>query len=173
MFAEVAAAKPANIDAHLGVAQTSYQLDDLDAALSAYRKGLSVDHSNLRAINDLSWILAEAGGDANLQESIELANRGVEYYPADSHLLDTRGVVLSKLGRLDQAVVDLKRAIDFAQNMPVTRAHAMIHLAEVYKKKGDTNLARQQLENARTIDREQQILSEKDRVRIADLLAGL
>ncbi|MEE9295008.1 MAG: tetratricopeptide repeat protein [Phycisphaerae bacterium] len=173
LFEEVVAAESTNVEARLGIAQTAYQVSDHEAAVEAYREVLALDQANHRALNDLSWILAESGGDPQLAQSIKLADRGVEYYPADPHLRDTRGVVLFKIGRLDEAVEELERAIDFAQDLPTTRARAMIHLAEVYKKQGASSLARKQLQQAQAIDREHQNLSEEERAKIAELLAGL
>lgn len=171
LFEQVVARDSRNIPAYLGIAKAAYLAGDIDAVIKAYRGVLAIKPDHQRALNDLAWVLVESGRD--LEEALQLVDRGIEHFPADPHLRDTRGVVLLKLGRLDPAIEELKRAVDFSPQIPATRAKAMMHLADAYVSRDEPAAAREQLIEARRIDERHDALSDSERAKIANLLEHL
>lgn len=157
---------PRSIDGHLGVAQAAYIRGDFERTAEAYRRVLALEPNHNQALNDLAWILAV--DDRDLAAAIKLADQGAERYPDDPHLLDTRGVVLTKLGRLAEAERDLRLAVELADARGIrpTHAKALIHLADVHEKQGEAAAARTTLEQARGIDEEFGVLTDQERADI-------
>ena len=60
------------------------------------------------------------------------------------HILDTRGVILTRLGRLDEAVKDLETATRVVPTGPI-----LFHLARAYQKQGRTDDFRKARDRAR------------------------
>jgi tetratricopeptide (TPR) repeat protein len=169
LLAGVAASDPTLIDAHLAVARVAYRLGDGQRTLEAYRQVLTLEPYHPQALNDMAWILGvERGSTA---EAMALADRGIARYPDDPHLLDTRGVLLTQLGRLAEARSDLEACIEATDDQPATRARALIHLARVEVEDGQAAAARRHLDVAEAIDEAQHVLSEEDRHEIQSLRA--
>ncbi|MCS6850891.1 MAG: tetratricopeptide repeat protein [Gemmataceae bacterium] len=75
-----------------------------------YRQVLARDPNHVVALNNLAWLLAqrERGGD----EALALVNRAIDLVGPIGELLDTRAVVLLRLGRVDaETVHDLEEAL--------------------------------------------------------------
>ena len=84
-------------------------------------------------------------------------------------------MVLTKLTRLAQAENDLVLAVELAGARAIrsTQVKALIHLAEVYEKRGESSSARQKLEAAKAIDREFSVLTKEERADIEDRIGRL
>ena len=65
------------------------------------RRILELDPNNVIAINNLAWMLCESSSSSPeaIQESLQLADRGLKLVPDYMDLLDTRGVVHYRLGQ--------------------------------------------------------------------------
>ncbi|MCH9034627.1 MAG: tetratricopeptide repeat protein, partial [Planctomycetes bacterium] len=161
------------LSANLGLGELGYQTEDFTAAREAYQNVLGLDAKHEQALNDLAWILALELGD--LDEAIRLADQGIKLYGQNPHLLDTRGVVLWKLGRLDEAVRDLQKSASIAARLRRwrTQVEALIHLAEVYVDRKELIQARLVLEEADALDARQAILPEAERDELDQLLDEL
>jgi tetratricopeptide (TPR) repeat protein len=135
---------------------------------------LKPDHA--RALNDLSWILAEKKND--VETALEYANMGIAHHPDHVNLLDTRGVVLFRLDRLEEAKVDFQRCIDLTENDPRpnlqhTRAQALFHLGRLYAKQKNSTRAKEQLEAAMEIDSRLGVFTSDQSAEIRDLTRAL
>ena len=152
----------------LGLAQVKYLLGQFDEAEAAYRKVLEIDAWNQMALNGLAWILGE---DADrLSEGKDYADQGLAAYPDQPNLLDTRGVLLTKLGELDDARKDLEKCLDTTTLPSSTRAQALFHLARVLNLQGDKETAQQKLTEALELDRQHGIFRSDERAEITHLL---
>ena len=108
---------------------------DRDAeAEKLYREVLTGNPRNPLALNNLAWLLAFQGGKA--PEALELVNRRMEITGPSASVLDTRGIILLKLGRDEEAVQCFTDAA--AQN---PTAVFYFHLAEALKGAGRPNEA--------------------------------
>jgi uncharacterized protein HemY len=96
-------------------------------ATQIYRSLLAQNSDNPLVLNNLAWTLSE---DLNLPaEGLERIDAAIKKIGRDPSLLDTRGVILTRLGKLDQAISDLEAA---AQSSP--SAEKYYHLARAYHK---------------------------------------
>ncbi len=170
VYREVIAQHPANITAHMGLARAAHALDESDMAEQAYRRVLELEPHNWRALNDLAWMLAHNRDGEGLSEAAVLADTGVAQFPNNVHLLDTRGVVFFKRGRLDQAREDLEKCVRLAGGQHATRASALLHLARVLVKIEGREAARSALLDAQRVDEVHHVLSEEQRAEIARML---
>ncbi|MCH7945746.1 MAG: tetratricopeptide repeat protein [Armatimonadetes bacterium] len=157
LFEQVISGAPKRLDAHLGLAQLLYRMGQIESAVRAYRRLLEIAPFHGNALNDLAWILSVEQGKH--EEAVEFADRGAARYPNDPHRLDTHGVVMTKLGRLDEARTDLERSVRFAGELPSTKASALLHLAEVLARQGDAAAAKERFDEALAIHKTSPVFS--------------
>ena len=138
--------------------------------MQIYRDVLELAPDHSRALNDLAWILAQAGRH---EESLELADKGVALAPENYHLRDTRGFILSRLGRLEQARDDYARCVELRTDNPPAQAKALAHLGRTCAKLGQSDAARRHLQRALEIDGELNVFGEKERSEIRRELDAL
>ena len=159
---------PLNIEALRGRASLAYDQGNIDDALEHYAKVLEMHPYNARALNDMAWILSESKRE--YKRALELADKGVSLAPDDDHLRDTRGVILMRLGRPQDARKDFER---FAQlNPPDTprRAKALLQLGRACAKLGESAQAKRHLNEALEIDRQKPVFSPQERSEINQLI---
>ncbi|MEE8320312.1 MAG: tetratricopeptide repeat protein [Gammaproteobacteria bacterium] len=114
------------------LAEKMGRLDLLERDLSAILKD---DPDNAQALNALGYTLADRTD--RYQEAYELIKRALELNPDDFYILDSMGWVLYRLGKLDEAVEHLRKALEL-RNDPEIAAH----LGEVLWVIGDKQAAR-------------------------------
>ena len=137
-------------------------------ARRSYRRVLELEPNHRQALNDLGWILGEEMGNA--EEGLALVERALAKYPEDATLLDTRGVLLERLGRTAEARLDLERSVELSVEGTAMRAHALFHLGRVLVKLGDAERGRRLLIEAREMDGKRRVLADADREEIGALL---
>jgi Flp pilus assembly protein TadD len=108
------------------------RLDILEADL---RNIIEQDPQNAQALNALGYSLADRTD--RYEEAEQLIDRALELRPNDHYILDSKGWVLYRLGRLDEAIVYLRRALELVPDGEVAA-----HLGEVLWVKGDKKEAR-------------------------------
>lgn len=156
---------------HLGAARTCYQLRLLDQAQAHYRRVLELSPHHPMALNDLAWLLGEDLGRP--QEGLELADKGVNRHPHHVHLLDTRGVLLARLGRYEDARAAFSQALA-VQNVPfATQARIRLHLGDVCVQHARDADCRRALSEAAAIDGEHKVLTPEERARLAGLIESI
>ena len=126
--------QPNSTRAMLFLAQHLQQLGDSQQAAGLYRRILGLDPKNVIAMNNLAWILSEQMDQP--EEALSLANKGLGISPDYLDLIDTRGVIYYRLGRLDQAEQDLAKAAGLYPLGHPAGVGARVHLAQVYAKQG-------------------------------------
>ena len=95
----------------------------------AYQSILKIDPYHLSALNNLAWVTSEELGQ--YEDGLNYANTGVLRYPEDPNLLNTRGVILFRLGRLPQARADLEKCLALPNILPGTRARTLTFLGRI------------------------------------------
>ena len=103
-------------------------------AVALYKQVLQHDPQNLQALNSLAWLVSECQG--NPKAALALIDRAFQLHGPSAELLDTRGVILRRLGQLSRAIQDLEEA---HANSP--KPHIAFHLAQAYQQAGRTNRA--------------------------------
>jgi tetratricopeptide (TPR) repeat protein len=117
-------------------ASLSLQLADLlelrDDAEAEYRRVLEQDSRNVRALNNLAWLLAQKSDKGS--EALALINRAIEVAGPKSDLLDTRAVAYLALSESAAALADLQTAIADSPSgfryFHLARAHFLAHNRE-------------------------------------------
>lgn len=104
---------------------------DYDSEIKIYKDIIAKNPNNYYFLNNMAWTLSEemgkpAEGLARIDEAIAKVGR-------QSHLIDTRGVILYRLGRLEEAIKDLEAAAAALPSGPID-----FHLARAYKAAGKT-----------------------------------
>lgn len=169
---KLVAAAPANNIARLEFAAVCYRLGQYDRAEEAYRKVLDAEPNNVRALNDLAWLLCEVRRD--YAAALLLADRGVQLDAEHVHLRDTRGVILSNIaGRLQDARLDFERAVRLTKPETRERAMALLQLGRLYAKQGDSERAQRSFDEALRIDQVLGVFSDEQRSEIRRLRESL
>lgn len=107
---------------HAGMLQDAGRLD---AALDAYLQALSIDDSNLIALNNAAWL----SRTLDRPGALALAERAVQLAPDNPAVLDTLGWVLLAENREQDAIAHLSRAAELAPEAPEIRYHLAEGLA--------------------------------------------
>ncbi len=112
--------RPSEITVRLAMAQLDRFQGQFAEEAAEYRHALTIDPHNPAIMNNLAWVLAE-----NLdspKEALEWINRAIGYVGFSPSLLDTRGVVLTRLNRPTEALADLELA-SAENHSPVFQFH--------------------------------------------------
>jgi len=83
-------------------------------------------------LNNLAWTIAQGDQPDDLRRAVALCNAALYLAPHDSHFHDTRGRILSRLGRYQEALADLEMCSRVMDNDP--EFHSVI--AGVYEQLG-------------------------------------
>jgi Tfp pilus assembly protein PilF len=116
--------------AHLALGNICWVENDPDAALFHFERCVAINPKLSVVLNNLAWLLAhkEKEGGQDLDRALAMANAALQENPAFPRFLDTRGTVLMKLERWNEALADLESALKGAANP--ADVHDM--LAEIY-----------------------------------------
>jgi tetratricopeptide (TPR) repeat protein len=135
-------------------------------AIRSYRQVLAGEAGNVLALNNLAWLLARQGGQAD--QALALINKAIELRGPTPQLLDTRAVVHLASGHSRLAVHDL---------IPATAAEPSasryFHLAQAYWLCGQGRDAEQALRKARAANLTAQHLHPSERTAYQQLLREL
>lgn len=121
--------------------------DEVDKAIAEFRKILVTDPNNIETLNALGYTLADR--TTRYEEALQLINRARSARPNNPAIIDSYGWVLYKMGKLDEALVQLKRAASLQRDPEI-----LAHVAEVLLKKGDREGAIKAYEQGKKLDTE-------------------
>ena len=125
--------------------------DNIARAEADLRKILVAEPDNIAALNALGYTLADR--TTRYQEALELINRARTAQPDNAAIVDSYGWVLYRLDRIDDALVELRRAFSLQKD-----AEIAAHLGEVLWVAGKRDEARKYFDEARKIDPENRAL---------------
>lgn len=111
-----------------------------DLAEAAYERAVALDPQSFVALNQLAWFLAERNRD--LDRALDLAIRADGLKPGNASILDTKGWLLLRTGRTDDAVAALRAAHEADGGR---RAGITLHLAQAEAAAGNRPRAAQLL----------------------------
>ena len=109
--------------------------------LQLLRRILAREPDNVQALNALGYTLADATD--RYAEAYDLIKRALDLSSGDFYILDSMGWVLYRLGRLDEAIEYLQKAMAIRQDPEIAA-----HLGEVLWVKGDREAAKMVWETA-------------------------
>jgi len=120
------------------VAEKTGRLDLLEKDL---RSMLEREPDHAQALNALGYTLTDATD--RHAEAYELIKKALELRPNDFYILDSMGWVLYRLGRLDEAIEYLRKALNIRQDPEIAA-----HLGEVLWVRGEREQAKEVWETA-------------------------
>lgn len=125
--------------------------DNIPRAEADLRKVLVADPDNVAALNALGYTLADR--TTRYAEALELIDRARVAEPDNAAIIDSYGWVLYRLGRRDEALVELRRAFALQKDPEIAA-----HLGEVLWVSGHKDEARRFFEAGRKLDPENRSL---------------
>lgn len=100
----------------------------IDLAEKEFQKILKINPDNAGALNYMGYMLADA--NVRLTEALDLINKALDRDPGNGAYLDSLGWAQFRLGRLDDAEKNLRRALEKTPRDPTVHDH----MAEVLLK---------------------------------------
>ena len=97
------------------------RMKKLDQAEAEFRKVLKADPDNAGAMNYIGYMLADA--NLRLEESLDLITKALDIEPGNGAYLDSLGWVQFRLGRLEDAEKNLRRALAKTPKDPTVHDH--------------------------------------------------
>ncbi|MGI8561684.1 MAG: tetratricopeptide repeat protein [Luteimonas sp.] len=119
--------------------------DDIARAEADLRRILVAEPDNVAALNALGYTLADR--TTRYAEALELIDRARVAEPGSAAIIDSYGWVLYRLGRNEEALVELRRAYTLQKDPEIGA-----HLGEVLWVMGRKEEARRYFEEARELD---------------------
>ncbi len=121
--------KPESVDLLQNRAFLRHLQRDYADEVKTYKEIRAKNPSNLTFLNNMAWTLSEEMGQP--KEGFEAIEQAIAKVGRQSHLVDTRGVILLRLGRAAEAVKDLEAA-----SVMLPSPVVYYHLARAYKAAG-------------------------------------
>jgi Flp pilus assembly protein TadD len=107
---------------------------------------LSIDSNNTQALNYLGYTLADK--NVRLDESLQMIQKAVAADTANGAYLDSYAWVLYRMGRYDDALTQIKKALTLIND----DATVLEHLGDIQMAMGNTNEARSAWQEALRVD---------------------
>jgi FimV-like protein len=117
------------------------QMGDKGAALELYRSAVKYDKRNVKALNNLAYLLADNFGEA--KKALGSAMSAYRLQPGDPRIMDTLAFVLLKNNKVKEAVVLLEKAHKLLPEVQTVG----LHLAMAKIKTGELETAKQLLQD--------------------------
>lgn len=92
----------------------------------------------------------------NLDESLNLIEKALKFEPENGYYIDSLGWVYFRLGRFDDALRELKRAVALSKDPVIYE-----HLGDIYYELGMKEEARDQWEKSLQLDPKNETLKKK------------
>jgi tetratricopeptide (TPR) repeat protein len=119
---------------------------------SLYEIGLNIDPDNHLILNNYSYSLSER--NLRLEASEKMSKRALEFEPENSSYLDTYGWILFKLGRYNDAIKYITKALELRDAVGEDASVLNEHLGDIYFEIGDKEHALYYWEEALKVDPE-------------------
>ncbi len=119
--------------------------DDIARAEADLRRVLVADPDNVAALNALGYTLADR--TTRFTEALQLIDRARVAEPGEAAIIDSYGWVLYRLGRMDEALAQLRRALSLQKDPEIAA-----HLGEVLWVLGHKDEARKYFAESEKLD---------------------
>lgn len=140
----------------MGILATIYDsMERFEQSDSLYERALQLAPDNSILSNNYSYSLAVRG--VQLEKAERLVDRALKAEPENPAYLDTKGWVLFKRGRYQEALQYIEKSLEIRQNS----AEVWEHLGDVHEKLGNYEQAVQSWRKALELDNSRKTLLEK------------
>jgi len=155
-FERASVSEPADLRIRFSLGAAYERLGRFGEADSVFQTIIAVDSSNAAALNYLGYMYADSG--IHLDTSLQLIERAINLEPENGAYLDSYAWVLYRLGRIDEAEVQIRQAIKHTiQEDPVVYDH----FGDILARQGRMPEARDQWTKALELDPENETIKEK------------
>ena len=135
----------------------------LEEAIALYRRALELRPQSIATLNNLASLLGEQAG--RTEEALGLIDRAIDIDGPQRILLETKGEILLRGNRVDDALPLIQEAASSAVPDP----RVLLHLADAYLRTGKREEASKAFKDAKKGNLSQQLLTPADRALIKDL----
>ncbi len=133
--------------------------------INMYQQAIASVPTSYLFLNNMAWTLAE--GLQRYDDALQRVNEVIRREGANPQFLDTRGVILARLNRLDEAVSDLETSV---KNFPLATTY--FHLARTYKQLNKMSEYRQARDRAQQLKLDIKTLDPTDRADVSAIMNG-
>jgi tetratricopeptide (TPR) repeat protein len=120
---------------HLALATRAQSHDDLPKCRQHLEQAFAANPNLTIVANNLAWVLMHEE-KPDLDAALNLIDGVIAKSPREAYFHDTRGEVLLKMGRLQEAVAEFEKALSLNPKLPLVHDH----LAEVYERLNEPGL---------------------------------
>ena len=103
--------------------------EDHKQSLMLYKRLIELEPTNHAAYNNSAWLLHLNGQNS---EALSYSQQALELMPQNPEYLDTHGMILLRLGQVDESIKALLTSVTMKPNSVAIR----LHLAEAFKLSG-------------------------------------
>lgn len=125
-FKEGLVRNPDSADLHFNLGTTYDKMGRLDELIFEMEEAIRLDPKHADALNYLGYTYAER--DMHLGEAVVLIQKALEIKPRNGYYLDSLAWAYFKLGRYQEALEEMKRAVEVVPDDPVF----FEHLGDIY-----------------------------------------
>ena len=141
-FEKAVEVDPNNYRAHIYLAQDYATAEKYDKVIVHLSKAVEIDSSNPQVLKQLGGMLLKYGTEGDVIKAREILEKAVKLIPDDPEVLMNYGYTLYLASRFNEAVTNLKKALEIQPNYP----EANYNIALSYSRLGEYTLARQHWE---------------------------
>jgi tetratricopeptide (TPR) repeat protein len=127
---------PSNAELHFNLGTAYDKLDRFDEVVREMEQALELDPEHADALNYLGYSYADRG--INAEEAVSLTQQAVTLRPHNGYYVDSLAWALYKVGRIEEALEMMQRAVSLVPDDPV-----------IYEHLGEIFLLREEHEKAR------------------------
>ena len=142
-----------------------------DEAALLYKRLLELDPDNVIALNNLAWIMCEEQG--RYQQALELARHGLQIAPNYTDLIDTCGVIYSRLGQYEEAIQNFVKCLELYPDKALPSVASYLHLGRTLARIGRKDEAVERLKKALELNTEIGGLTATERDKAQNLINEL
>lgn len=128
---------PKNVDLRFNLGTAYDKLGRFPDVVREMEAVLELNSDHADALNYLGYSYADRG--MNIDEALTLTQRAVALKPDNGYYVDSLGWALFKMGRIQEALAEIKRAAELVKNDPVI----FEHMGEIYLLQNDRDKAKQ------------------------------
>ncbi len=136
-YQEALRKEPKSVESLLLLGDLSYRTKKYPDAEAAYKKAIKLQPGNGDIYNNLCWVYIDQNRIDKTGDIIKTAMAATPEHRA--YYLDTQGVILLRMGKIPESLAAFHEAIGLIPpDQAGFLAEAYDHLAEAYRKNGDT-----------------------------------
>ena len=128
---------PSNAELHFNLGTIYDKLDSFDEVVREMEQTLELDPNHADALNYLGYSYADRG--IHPEKAVSLTQRAVALKPHNGYYVDSLGWALYKIGRIEEALETMQRAVALVSDDPVIYEH----LGEIFLLKEEREKARE------------------------------